>query len=79
MYEQIRELLRARPFQPFRIHVNDGRHFNVKHPEFCMVWGQLVVVGVVAKDTDAHHVTHIQLSNITSVDIVADLPTAQAS
>lgn len=25
------------PLQPFRIHVSDGSHYDVRHPEFCMV------------------------------------------
>ena len=32
--EQLREMLQARPFQPFRIHMADGRHLDVVHPEF---------------------------------------------
>ncbi len=32
--EQLRQSLRAAPFQPFRIHLADGRSFDVPHPEF---------------------------------------------
>jgi hypothetical protein len=32
--EQLRNVLQARPFQPFTIHLTDGRHFLVPHPEF---------------------------------------------
>ena len=32
--EQLRTLHRARPFQPFRIHLADGRNLDVTHPEF---------------------------------------------
>ena len=32
--EQLRKSLRAAPFQPFRIHLADGRSFDVQHPEF---------------------------------------------
>lgn len=29
--------LQQLPAQPFRIHVSDGSHYDVRHPEFCMV------------------------------------------
>jgi hypothetical protein len=32
--EQLRELHQARPFQPFDIHLADGRTLTVRHPEF---------------------------------------------
>ena len=32
--ERITQLHAARPFQPFRIHMADGRHIDVQHPEF---------------------------------------------
>ena len=34
---QIRELLRAAPFQPFRIHLADSRVLEVPHPEFVAI------------------------------------------
>jgi hypothetical protein len=32
--EQIRHAYSARPFQPFIIHLADGRQISVPHPEF---------------------------------------------
>ena len=32
--EPLREMHRARPFQPFDIHLADGRVLPVEHPEF---------------------------------------------
>jgi hypothetical protein len=32
--EQLKSLHERRPFQPFRIHLTDGRHLEVLHPEF---------------------------------------------
>lgn len=31
--EQFRDLLRGRPFKPFRLHVSDGTQYVVRHPE----------------------------------------------
>lgn len=30
-------LLRAQPFTPFRIHLDDGRTFEARHPDFVLV------------------------------------------
>lgn len=32
--EQLRKMHQARPFRPFRVHMADGRHLDVEHPEF---------------------------------------------
>ncbi len=32
--EQLRQMHQGRPFRPFRVHLADGRHFEVLHPEF---------------------------------------------
>ena len=32
--EQIERMHRAQPFQPFRVHMGDGRHIDVEHPEY---------------------------------------------
>jgi hypothetical protein len=32
--DQLRNLWKAEPFQPFTIHLADGREFPVVHPEF---------------------------------------------
>jgi hypothetical protein len=32
--EQLRRMHQARPFQPFRVRMADGRSLDVEHPEF---------------------------------------------
>jgi len=44
--EDIIALLRKSPFQPFRIWVSDGAHFDVSHPDLAMVFRTIVVIGV---------------------------------
>jgi len=43
---QIRDLVRAAPFRPFRIHLADGRVLEVPHPEFVAIQpdGRWIVV-----------------------------------
>lgn len=47
--EDIIGLLRAYPFEPFRIYVSDGASFDVRHPEMVIVERSKVLVGVPGK------------------------------
>lgn len=44
--EDVLEHLHTRPFEPFRIHLSDGTHFDVRHPDLCMVSRSTFYVGV---------------------------------
>ena len=43
--ETVRELLRHRPFQPFKLRMTNGDVFEVKHPESVLVLKTKVIVG----------------------------------
>lgn len=66
--EQLQNLHRARPFQPFRIHLSDGRQFDVLHPE--LLWhppaGRTIFVATsdeAAEILDLLHVTSLEPLN----------------
>jgi hypothetical protein len=42
--EQLTKIHTARPFQPFRIHLADGRNFEVEHPEFLAYRGGRIAI-----------------------------------
>ncbi len=44
--EDVLELVRRRPFVPFRIYMSDGSQYEVSHPEQVMVSVRTVQVGV---------------------------------
>ncbi len=44
--EDVREFLRRRPFQPFRLTLTDGRTYDVMHPELAIVGRSWVEVGL---------------------------------
>ncbi len=46
---EIRKLLRAQPFQPFTLHLADGRTFDVPHPER-MIAGEGARIAIVSHD-----------------------------
>jgi len=42
----IRAKLRRQPFQPFRMYISDGSHYDVRHPEMLLVARTEVAVGL---------------------------------
>jgi hypothetical protein len=43
---------RKDPFEPFRIVLSDGRTFDVREPDRCMVLPHTVIVGVMKREDD---------------------------
>lgn len=44
--DDIVQLLRTRPFEPFRICLSDGQSYEIRHPELAIVDRSKVVIGV---------------------------------
>ena len=38
--------LRRQPFEPVRLQITDGTHYDILHPELCMVGMASVVIGI---------------------------------
>ena len=73
-WEEIRELLRKRPFQPFRVHLNDGRSFTIEYPELNVVTRGGMAIGMpTPNDPDpyAEHVYHVEMNNISGVELLS--------
>jgi hypothetical protein len=74
--EELHCLLRARPFLPFRIHLDDGRAVEVRHPHLLWVGRQVAVLGVPEASADPHpylerHET-ISLRHVVRLEPVPD-------
>ncbi len=61
------ETLHATPFQPFTMHLADGRSAHVKHPDFIARSGSEVVV--VTTDEDVTHRV-IDLNLVSELKVV---------
>lgn len=66
---QVREHLRARPFQPIRIHVSDGSSYEIRHSEMAFVTASQVMIALEMSEEelpdrvvfcDPVHVTRIE-------------------
>ena len=49
--QDILDLLRRQPFEPFRLHLSDGAVFEVRHPELAMVGRSTVLIGIPAPES----------------------------
>jgi len=43
--EDLLEILRTRPFVPFRIHMTDGQTYDIVHPEAVLVLRTRAIIG----------------------------------
>jgi hypothetical protein len=49
--EELLNLLRRRPFVPFRIHLTDGASYEVRHPEMLMPGARSITIGIPGDPT----------------------------
>jgi hypothetical protein len=48
--ELIQQYLQQEPFQPFRIHLRDGRAYDVRYPRVCRVTRTAFIIGTPLLD-----------------------------
>jgi hypothetical protein len=44
--DEIYRRLHQRPFEPFRVHLNDGRVFEIRYPEINMITRTDLIIGI---------------------------------
>ncbi len=44
-HEDLRRLLEAQPFRPFRVTLTNGQTHNIRHPEFAALTHRLLKIG----------------------------------
>lgn len=78
---EIDELLRARPFRPFRVHLSDGGHYDIPHPELAGLTRRTLVVfvGPFRRQFIANEMKICDLLHITRLEILPEDEGAQAS
>ncbi len=71
--EQLLGLLRKRPFQPFRLYLNDGRVFDIVHPRLNMAGRSMFTIGVPESnepDPYAEYFEHVDYPQIERVEML---------
>ena len=70
--EDLIELVRRRPFGPFRIHITDGNTYDIRHPDQIIVLRSRAVLGVGGDNGVADHLEHIALVHVVRVEELAE-------
>ena len=71
--EDILEMLRTRPFEPFRIYLSDGATFEIRHPDMAIVQRSKVTVAVPGPegpDGPAERTVNCALVHVTRTEIM---------
>lgn len=71
--KQIRELLQARPFRPFRICLSDGSHYDITNHDMAFVMKNFVEVGLnLDPDGFAEYAARCSILHITKLEDLAE-------
>jgi len=78
--QDLLELLRARPFAPFRIFATDGRTYDVRHPDQALVLRTRVVLPLAAGPGEVpERSEHLALVHVVRMEELALGGTLSAS
>jgi hypothetical protein len=75
--EELRGLLNAQPFIPLRIHMTDGKTFDISHPEFVLILRSRVDIGIPQDSENGvlDRVEHCSLLHIVRVEELTTVET----
>jgi hypothetical protein len=68
--KEIRELVHHSPFQPFRLHLADGKDLRVPHPDFALVTAEYVVVANVLPDASPGSINLVPYNHISRIEML---------
>ena len=60
--DDVISLMRLQPFQPFTVHLSNGKTFEVRHPDQAMVVGEMLLVA-----HDGNKLERIAILNIAHI------------
>lgn len=76
--QTFRELLAARPFQPFRLVMSSGETYEVRHPEMALLTRTNILIGVGQTEEGVPDQFRIcSLLHVSSIEPI--IPSASAS
>ncbi len=76
--EDIREVARRQPFEPFRLILTTGATYDISHPDLIMVGKRAAIIGIT---TDAEQAAFDRTIKVDLLHVVAikQLPTPPAA
>jgi hypothetical protein len=66
--DDLLNLLRERPFHPFRIHMSDGTNYDIRHPDLAIVLKRYVIIGVSSNGGRPDRVDRCSLLHVVRVE-----------
>jgi hypothetical protein len=76
--EDLIELLEERPFVPVRLHLDNGRFHDIRHPEMAIVTPTLVAIGFSQSD-GSRIVERVRLCSISHIVEAEPIEQARSS
>ncbi len=79
--EELKELLRRRPFVPLRVHMTDGQTYDIRHPDMVLVLRQRVDIGLLPDPSSGvlERVEYCSLLHIVRVEELLPSPPANGT
>jgi hypothetical protein len=76
---EIQKVKRQQPFQPFRVHLLDGKAYDILRPGSILVGPELVFIGIPVPDRELLH-DHIEIIAVSEIARLEPItPTLAAS
>lgn len=66
--EELRDMLKAAPFRPIRLHLSNGRTVDIRHSDMATVSRSLVAVGEAGEAGVAERILHFNLLHIVEIE-----------
>jgi hypothetical protein len=80
--ETLREWLKRQPFQPFRVHVSDGRTFDIRLPRTNLLAQSFIKIGIPEPDStdplSCDYTEYVPLAQITRLEPLSAVSSIQA-
>lgn len=75
--EDVAEMVKAKPFDPFRMVLTNGESFDIRHSELIMLGRRSVVVGLAAEAQQDYfdRTTKISLLQVVRLEQIESKPT----
>ena len=77
--DQLQTLLRRRPFQPFRVHLTDGRIFDVRFPRMNLLAETYVKIGIPISEEEDIICDHTEYVPFKLIERIEDPASSQSS
>ncbi|MGA8348724.1 MAG: hypothetical protein WB773_13150 [Isosphaeraceae bacterium] len=79
--EDLRDLLRKQPFEPFRLVMTDGVGLDIRHPDLLWVGRRIAMVGLTGEpgQTFFERAVQVDLLHVIRIETLQPAPQSQSA